>query len=203
MYYHVRQGSDIYPQGMQRNHMVGILWQNLAQYQTWFGPAAYMVHAIQIIPVTPVTESLLPPDFVAQELPVLAQSCDASPRCEEEGWKPFATMAKAIVDPARAWEEARALPSHTFSSDSPAGNGNSRLNTLYWIATREPGANPEGKALLSARAAIGGHVGGVSHVAALLGVCLLALVAAMGWAYRHRSRSENSDANASLISAAQ
>jgi hypothetical protein len=246
---------------MQANHMVGIVWQNLAQYQTWFGPAAYLVHAIQvrrnatrrdaterdatrrnatrkrelpaclparwaalarsaclpaslcnrarslalaleharraslpfalacwlrtprshalaspralrapcslplhpsirlspcirpspsvpsvrlsppppspqIIPVLPVSEALLPAAFVAQEYPVLAKSCASTERCITDGWAPFATAARAIVDAEGAWREALDAPAGSFSRDSPAGNGNSRLNLLHWIATR-------------------------------------------------------------------
>lgn len=157
-YYHIESGSSIYPEAMQRHHMVGILWQHLAQYQTWFGPAAYLVHAIQMIPFVPVSEWLLPRAFVAEEHPVLQGSCDAEPRCAEDGWSPFATMARAIVDAKGAWLEARATADRAFSRDSPAGNGNSRLNTLYWIATRaelatldaEPRAEGEGEGKFAA-----------------------------------------------------
>ena len=89
-----------------------------------------------MIPYVPVSEALLPPDFVTEEYPVIAQSCSKEPRCEAEGWSPFATMARAIIDARGAWKEAMATPDSSFSRDSPAGNGNSRLNTLYWIATR-------------------------------------------------------------------
>lgn len=156
-YYHVPTGSDVYPSAaMQANHMVGILWQNLAQYQTWFGPAAYLVHAIQIIPVLPVTETLLPRAFVVEEYPVLQKSCDAFAPCVRDGWKPFATMARAIIDADGAWDEALATPDGAFSRESPAGNGNSRLNTLYWIATRPEEEAETELPLLEASAAAGG-----------------------------------------------
>jgi endo-1,3(4)-beta-glucanase len=38
------------------------------------------------------------------------------------------TMAKAVIDPSTAWTEARPLGSYD--------DGNSKTNTLYWIATR-------------------------------------------------------------------
>jgi endo-1,3(4)-beta-glucanase len=38
------------------------------------------------------------------------------------------TMAKAVVDPSAALAESRALTSYD--------DGNSKTNTLYWIATR-------------------------------------------------------------------
>ncbi|KAJ1624769.1 glycosyl hydrolase family 81-domain-containing protein, partial [Pavlovales sp. CCMP2436] len=85
-YYHVPTGSDIYPQAMQQNHMIGILWQNLAQYQTWFGPAAYLVHSIQMIPIVPVSEWLLPAEFIKEEYPVLRDSCNSVDRCVTDGW---------------------------------------------------------------------------------------------------------------------
>lgn len=37
---------------------------------------------------------------------------------------------------AGAWKAALELPDSVFSGQSPAGNGNSRVNTLHWIATR-------------------------------------------------------------------
>eukprot|EP00302_Diacronema_sp_CCMP2436_P002879 CAMPEP_0179840660 /NCGR_PEP_ID=MMETSP0982-20121206/2057_1 /TAXON_ID=483367 /ORGANISM="non described non described, Strain CCMP 2436" /LENGTH=134 /DNA_ID=CAMNT_0021724571 /DNA_START=488 /DNA_END=892 /DNA_ORIENTATION=+ len=50
-------------------------------------------------------------------------------------------MARAILDVPGAWAEASSTPDGSFSRDSPAGNGNSRLNTMYWIATRPEAAN--------------------------------------------------------------
>ena len=120
--------------------MVGMLWQNLAQYQTWFGPAPYLVHGIQILPVTDVTESVLDHALAASgEWDVFSASCAATPACEADGWAAFVAMERALIDPVAAWRDVCALDAAAFSSASPAGNGNSRLNAFYWIATR-PGA---------------------------------------------------------------
>ena len=136
-YYHPRKHDGIHSDAMVANGMVGMLWQNLAQYQTWFGPASYLVHGIQVLPVTPVTESVLDESFVgAGQLNVFAASCDATPACATDGWAAFVALDRAIVDPKGAWEQVQALADEGFAADSPAGNGNSRLNSLYWVATR-------------------------------------------------------------------
>mmetsp|Transcript_18819 Transcript_18819/g.42057 ORF Transcript_18819/g.42057 Transcript_18819/m.42057 type:complete len:166 (-) Transcript_18819:38-535(-) len=55
-------------------------------------------------------------------------------------------MERAVIDPAAAWQAIWGLGDGVFADSSPAGNGNSRLNALYWVATR-PGA--ESAALLT------------------------------------------------------
>ena len=45
-----------------------------------------------------------------------------------EGWRGVVYMAHAILDPDAAWTEASGLGSYD--------DGNTRTNTLYWIATR-------------------------------------------------------------------
>ena len=46
----------------------------------------------------------------------------------ETGWIGFIYMFQAIIDPTTAWQNAQTLPGYD--------NGNSKTNTLYWIATR-------------------------------------------------------------------
>lgn len=53
--------AQVYPEIIQRKTLVGILWQNLVQYQTWFGSAPYMVHGIQMMPFTPASEFYIQP----------------------------------------------------------------------------------------------------------------------------------------------
>ena len=45
-----------------------------------------------------------------------------------EGWKGYIYMAHAIIDKISAWNEVNTL--NEFDS------GNSKTNTLYWVATR-------------------------------------------------------------------
>jgi len=139
-YYQAREGDGIHPPSMVSHAMVGMLWQNLAQYQTWFGSASYLVHGIQVLPITPVTEHTLKPTFVRSgQLEVFARSCEEAPACTADGWAAFVALERAIIDPMTAWDQVLALPDRVYAASSPAGNGNSRLNSLWWVATR-PGA---------------------------------------------------------------
>ena len=136
-YYQARADDGIHSAAMVSHHMVGMLWQNLAQYQTWFGPASYLVHGIQVLPVTPVTEHTLDAPFVGGgQLKVFSESCDATPACVTDGWAAFVALERAIINPKLAWEQVLEFADGVFASASPAGNGNSRLNSLWWVATR-------------------------------------------------------------------
>ena len=46
----------------------------------------------------------------------------------DEAWRGYIIMAHAIIDKEAAWNEALQLTSYD--------NGNTKSNTLYWIATR-------------------------------------------------------------------
>ena len=50
-----------------------------------------------------------------------------------EGWKGYIVMAHAVIDSETAWAEAQQLTSFD--------DGNTRSNTLYWIASREGAAD--------------------------------------------------------------
>ena len=81
-----------------------------------------------MLPFTPMTELLLPAGWITEEYPVLATALTRPEPALIEGWKGFIVMAHAIIDPATAWQEAQALIGYD--------DGNTRTNTLYWIATR-------------------------------------------------------------------
>lgn len=132
-------GDWIYPDSYTDNGVVGILWTNLAQYQTFFGGEGYLMHGIQQIPYSPLSEALLPKEWVEYAFPIFEESCSAFAQCAQEGWLTFVTMQEAILDPERSWEFASSgnFPPNSFDNNNPGGNGNSLTNTLYWIATRE------------------------------------------------------------------
>ena len=57
-YWHVKDKDDpqrIYPKQFS-NNVIGILWQTMAQFGTWFGAAAYLPIGIQLLPLTPISE---------------------------------------------------------------------------------------------------------------------------------------------------
>lgn len=70
----------------------------------------------------------------AGQLKVFSASCAAVPACTTDGWAAFVAMERAVVNPAAAWHEVCDLDDHVFAATSPAGNGNSRLNALYWVS---------------------------------------------------------------------
>ena len=77
-----------------------------------------------MLPFTPITEAYLESPWVEEEYPILATRLDEM----EEGWRGFAFMDHAVIDKNAAWTEVNTLK--TFD------DGNSKTNTLYWVATR-------------------------------------------------------------------
>ena len=115
-----------------------------------------------MLPFTPISEELLARSWIQEEYPVLAEvdthsihpfkkfcyslalhilpffSSQAYARPSpplSEGWKGYIVMAHAIIDPEAAWEEALQLTAYD--------DGNTKSNTLYWIASREPPQPPQ------------------------------------------------------------
>jgi endo-1,3(4)-beta-glucanase len=142
-YWHVYQADfptentnepNVYGSAYRPNSVVGILWSNLAQYQTWFGSEGYYVHGIQQVPYTPISEQMLPYAWVKEEYSKFSASCTGA--CATNGWQTFVVLEESILDVNSAWNKALLLPDSVYSNDDAGGNGNSRSNTLYFIATR-------------------------------------------------------------------
>ena len=77
-----------------------------------------------MLPFTPISEELLRKEWITEEYPVLQPAIATA----SEGWKGFIYMAHGVIDKNAAWEEAKSLQSYD--------DGNTRSNTLYWLATR-------------------------------------------------------------------
>ena len=123
-YWQMKSDDVIYPSNFAENKVVGRVWGSKVDYNTWFGPNVEFIHCIQMLPFTPITEELLPADWIMEEYPVVAEALPTA----GEGWKGFIYMAHAIIDKETAWNEAQTLTSYD--------DGNSKTNTLYWLATR-------------------------------------------------------------------
>ena len=106
------------------NKVVGVLWSTKVGYETFFGNEPEFIHGIQMLPFTPISEELLRQDWITQGYPSFSENYATT----SDGWRGFMVMAKAIFNSQAAWNEAQALNSFD--------DGNSRTNTLYWIATR-------------------------------------------------------------------
>jgi endo-1,3(4)-beta-glucanase len=128
-YWHIKQGSPIYgstveEQAFAGKKIVGTLWSTKVEYNTVrFGGAPEIIHGTQMLPFTPMTEALLDRDWVTEQYPVFAAAQPA-----DEGSKGFVYMDHAILDPQAAWLEVNTLQGYD--------KGNSKTNTLYWVATR-------------------------------------------------------------------
>ena len=141
-YYHINRKSNvkIYPEGYTPN-VVGIMWQTMAQFQTWFGNSPYLPIGIQLLPLTPIAGQRDDVDWAKSMYPSFEAACDADEVCEEQGWSILKLGALATVGHGRlALSRARLLPDEVF--ESAGGNGHSLTNTLWFIATRAPVENP-------------------------------------------------------------
>lgn len=126
-YWQITSQDNIYPAPFSDNKVVGIVWGSKVDYSTWFGGNIEFIHCIQMLPFTPISEEVLRPQWIAEEYPVLAQAIGSA----SEGWKGFIYMAHAVIDTAAGWNEVNSLTSFD--------DGNTKTNTLHWVATR-PGA---------------------------------------------------------------
>lgn len=138
-YWHVHapntEGVDrIYPD-VYEPRVVGMMWSLLAQHQTWFGNEPWKAYGIQLLPITVVAGIRDDASWLSEMVPQYNQSCVSDPVCMREGWMipVYASMA-SLGYWREAWAAVDALPDDVF--DSAGGNGHSRTNTLWYIATR-------------------------------------------------------------------
>jgi len=123
--------EDIYDYYFSANKMVGQVGLLVASYKTWFGNNTEYIHGIQMIPFTPMTEELLPYEYVLAQWPVAKTALTRETPPVEKSWAAILYLDYAILDPVDAWN---------FYSDidqSHLDNGFSKSNAMYWILTRE------------------------------------------------------------------
>lgn len=141
-YWHLesKDGIKVFPSEYDRG-AVGMLWQCMAQLQTWFGSAPYLAYGIQLIPLTPIGEYRDSIPWSEDIFRSYVKTCGVDISCIEHGW---AVLEYALLATIGHQEEAAgqtlALPPEVF--DSPGGNGHSLTNTLWYLATRPMVANP-------------------------------------------------------------
>lgn len=139
-YYHVRQEGNanqalkIYP-SEYNNHAIGMMWNTMAQYQTWFGGKPYLAVGIQLLPITPIAEQRDGVQWLTEMYPSFNKTCSENKDCEENGWSVLQLASLATIGyQEEAAKGAQALAPSVF--DSAGGNGHSLSNTLWYIATR-------------------------------------------------------------------
>ena len=80
-----------------------------------------------MMPITPISEYLLRPSWVSASFPMwsgLMQSCS-------EQWRAFLLLAYGVLEPGEAWGKVQSLQLYDA--------GNTRTNSLHWLATRPTG----------------------------------------------------------------
>lgn len=127
-YWQMYEDSDIYEPVFAANRVVGVLWSSKVDYTTWFGNQVELIHCIQMMPFTPITEELLPVEWVEEEYPILVHALNRTETPINQGWRGYVYMDHAIIDPQAAWEEVNSLTGYD--------DGNTKTNTLYWVASR-------------------------------------------------------------------
>eukprot|EP00934_Nitzschia_sp_Nitz4_P007562 Nitzschia sp. Nitz4//scaffold27_size158506//54819//58530//NITZ4_002596-RA/size158506-snap-gene-0.215-mRNA-1//-1//CDS//3329545476//7552//frame0 len=117
--------------------VVGILWSSKAWFGTWFGTLPYFMYGIQMIPLTAIAEERDDPEWIEQMFEHYSESCDEA--CVTEGWSVQLMAGLATLgQQGQAAEYAKGLTNAVF--DTAGGNGHSKSNTLWYIATR-PGVS--------------------------------------------------------------
>jgi endo-1,3(4)-beta-glucanase len=129
-YWQIPLASTIYQDPFAKNRSVGILFQTRAYFGTFFGANPEYVYGIQMLPFTPVSEELISPAWIGDAwlnggaLPNM--SAAAAGAAQE--WRGLLQMAHATADKEQAWTEVSALTAWD--------DGNSKTNTLWWVASR-------------------------------------------------------------------
>ncbi|GMH39605.1 hypothetical protein BSKO_07503 [Bryopsis sp. KO-2023] len=120
--------TEIYAQPYADRTVVGVLWSTKVDHATWFGGNLEYIHGIQFLPITSISEALLRPEWISKSYPILSTTISRSEPPMSDEWLGYIYIAHAIIDPELAWEEVQKLK--TFLG------GNTKTNTLYWVATR-------------------------------------------------------------------
>jgi endo-1,3(4)-beta-glucanase len=76
-YFLMASTSNIHPPSFRPHMVPGILFDNKADYATWFCASEECIHGIQMLPVSPVTEYSRPLTFVKEEWSSILAKLDA------------------------------------------------------------------------------------------------------------------------------
>ena len=145
-YWHIQDDKGdnpverIYPKQYSKN-VIGILWQTMAQFGTWFGAKEYLPIGIQLLPITPISEDRDDIDWMNSIYKPLTYSCAIDFECTQSGWSILQLATLATVGyAAEAVMKVKELPDESF--ENAGGNGQSRSNTIWYLSTRPNVENP-------------------------------------------------------------
>lgn len=138
-YWHVYSShthNNTYPIGY-KEPVVGMMYDTMASFQTWFSSYPLVSYGIQLMPFTPVAEMRDDPEWASTLYPQYVESCEsAGDFCIDNGWSIIQSGLCATTGRRdEALTQALAVPEIVFSSDG--GVGQSMSNTIWYIATRK------------------------------------------------------------------
>jgi len=137
-YWHVWSNDDhnnTYPEAYKQL-VVGMLYDTMATFQTWFAPYAVVSYGIQLMPFTPIAEERDDPEWATELYPLYKEACESAGKfCVENGWSIMqAGLLAETGEMGKALDQAAAVPAKVF--DSLGGLGNSLSNIIWFISTR-------------------------------------------------------------------
>jgi endoglucanase Acf2 len=113
-----------------------MLYETMASFQTWFAGGDMVSIGIQLLPFTPVSERRDNPEWVLLAYKPFEKSCYSDKDfCVKNGWSILLCGLKATIgDREEARKDALTIPEKVFLSDG--GDGHSRSNLIWYVATR-------------------------------------------------------------------
>jgi endo-1,3(4)-beta-glucanase len=136
-YWHIDlvKRPNIYPPAFRDHGIAGIVWCSKVDHATFFGLNEEYIQGIQMLPFTPITEALLSPCWVAQDMKYLDRIVGLVDRPSSWGpltdpWKGFLLLAQSIIYRGGMIGALQGLT--TFD------DGNTMTNSLYFAMTRPP-----------------------------------------------------------------
>jgi len=161
----VKPHINTYPKEYPK-HVVGMMYDTMASFQTWFAPEDVVSYGIQLIPLTAVAERRDNPEWSKLLYPTYAKSCQVANEenngfCKDNGWSivqvrcfsdampqvsvpgPIAEVQFRLdvveVEETGEIEDALEMASEIpeYIYASDGACGNSLSNTLWFIATRK------------------------------------------------------------------
>ncbi|OLY78061.1 Endo-1,3(4)-beta-glucanase 1 [Smittium mucronatum] len=123
-YWQIKDDS-VYKKPFTENKVVGVLWENSAEYTTWFGNNPEYIYGIQMIPFTPISFKLLNKEWIRDAWPTIKQRTLSPGKYISQEWEGIIKMAGALVDDSINENDFNALWSYD--------DGNSKTNALWWI----------------------------------------------------------------------
>ena len=111
---------------------VGMLYDTMASFQTWFSNEEVVSYGIQLIPLTAVAEQRDNIEWVTKVLPLYKKACDRANKnrnfCDANGWSVVTAALLAETGHIEdALEMASLIPKSVFKSQG--GDGHSLTNT--------------------------------------------------------------------------